>query len=138
MFLALCVVGYAVSFIGFGTFMNYVYPAIGYVGMLMIVVMLVWWVRERGAIQKETGRRFRILALLSLRLNPERRFGPKHQTILEEALEESVAEPAAVTGAIDQVVVEEILQGLAQTDGTSETGQTPPKGGPGSGTKPTR
>lgn len=100
-FLGCCVIGYVISFAGFGTLMNYAYPAIGYVGIVMILVVCVWWIRERGTIVEESGRRFRMRALLTLRDDPERRFSRAHETMLRTAAQESNVEPRTITGAID-------------------------------------
>lgn len=108
-FLLVCLIGYAVSFAGFGTLMSYAYPAIGYVGMVMIVIVCTWWVKERGTIVEETGRRFRMRALLTLRTDPSRRFSRKHAAMLDDVAEGSNVEPATITGAIE-LQVERLLE----------------------------
>lgn len=123
-FLVTCVAGYAVSFVGFGTLMNYVYPAIGYVGMVMIVVVLAWWIRQRAAIAQETGRRDRIRVMLRLRRNPARRFSGKHAARLDEIGEESNVEGKAITGAIDVEVLRD-LQKNSGGDSPSGAGSSP-------------
>jgi uncharacterized membrane protein YkvI len=109
-FLLTCAAGYAVSFVGFGTLMNYVYPAIGYIGIVMIAVVVGWWLRQRMVIQEETGRRYRIWALLSLRDDPARRFGTRHAAMLDEAAADSNVDPDVITGAIDLQVLEDLGQ----------------------------
>lgn len=66
-FLGICVLGYVISLVGFGTLMSVVYPVIGYVGMVLVVVMFIWWFRNREAIGVEAGRRTRIRALMTKR-----------------------------------------------------------------------
>jgi uncharacterized membrane protein YkvI len=105
-FLLTCVAGYAVSFVGFGTLMSYVYPAIGYIGMVMIVVVVGWWLKERVTIMQETGRRDRIRVMLALREQPGRRFSRKHAARLEEIVGRSNIEPATITDAIEIEVSE--------------------------------
>lgn len=104
-FLGTCVAGYLVSLVGFGTLMSYAYPAIGYVGMLMVLVMMVWWIRSRPQIAHETGRRDRIRALLTLRHTPGKRFSERHERQLKRAAHDSSADDDVVTGAIDAEVV---------------------------------
>lgn len=112
-FLGTCVAGYFVSLVGFGTLMSYVYPAIGYVGMIMVLVMLAWWFRRRRQIAIETSRRDRIRALLTLRAAPDRRFPQGHERRLERAAHESTADDNAVTEAIDT----EVVRGLGTDHG---------------------
>ena len=53
-------VGFVLSFLGFKNLVGYVYPVLGYIGLLLIVVMLVAWFRARGRINDESARRVRI------------------------------------------------------------------------------
>lgn len=115
----------AVSFAGFGTLMSFAYPAIGYVGIVMIVIVCAWWLKERGTIEEETGRRFRMRALLTLRTDPSRRFSRKHAAMLHDVAEESNIEPETITGAIE-LEVERILEhehALEQTAGEEPAGR---------------
>ncbi|ALC05496.1 hypothetical protein CDES_05295 [Corynebacterium deserti GIMN1.010] len=59
-------VGFVLSFVGFRNLVGYVYPILGYIGLLLIAVMIVAWVRGRVRIYKETERRMRIVDLLEI------------------------------------------------------------------------
>lgn len=85
-FLATCLAGYAVSFIGFDALMNSVYPAIGYVGMFMAAALLVAWVRRRTSIARESGRRLAIRDLLT----PPGRSEPDDADVQEAAQESNI------------------------------------------------
>ncbi len=58
--------GFVLSFVGFKELVGYVYPILGYVGLLLIAVMLVAWVRGRVRIYRESERRMRIVDLLQI------------------------------------------------------------------------
>lgn len=103
-FLVGCLVGYAVSFLGFSTLMNYVYPAIGYIGMFMVGVMIVAWVRHRTRIGQETARRLRMRVLLRSRHDPKRRYSKRHAAMLDEVAGECVADDERLIEAIDRDV----------------------------------
>lgn len=104
-FIVLCLVGYALSFVGFSTLMSLLYPIIGYVGMFMMAVFVIWSLRRRVQIVKETGRRDRIRALLTLREDPRRTYTQGHEKSLKRYAGESVADDDAITGAIDVEVI---------------------------------
>lgn len=106
-FLVTCVVGYAVSFIGFDTLMTYVYPVIGYIGMVMIVVMTVGWLRSRSEIMEETTRRARLRALLRLRQAPDKEFAQGHEQRIKRAAHDSPAQDKDLTEAIDSELRED-------------------------------
>lgn len=58
---ATVLVGFALSFFGFRTLVGYVYPVLGYIGLLLIVVMLVAWIRRYRYIAAESDRRLRLV-----------------------------------------------------------------------------
>ena len=109
-FLGLCVVGYLVSLIGFGTLMSVVYPAIGYVGMVLVVVMFVWWFRNRKQIGAESGRRTRIRALMTKRDDDSKDFSRYNETQLREATHDSPADDDVLTGAIETQVKHDLAE----------------------------
>lgn len=63
-------IGFALSFIGFADLVGWVYPVLGYLGLVLAVVMGVAWFRGRENIQSETGRRERLAELAETQLNP--------------------------------------------------------------------
>lgn len=60
------VLGFILSFVGFQNLIGWVYPVLGYIGLLLIAVMLVAWLRGRGRISEEASRRGRISRLLAV------------------------------------------------------------------------
>lgn len=107
-FVGVTLIAFAVSFVGFGDLMNVVYPALGYLGIALAVVLIVWWVAHRRRIAAESGLRLRLRALLRLREHPEKTFTAQHAVLLQEVVDESVAAPDAVTEAVEEEVVQAI------------------------------
>lgn len=64
-------VGFALSFIGFADLVGWVYPVLGYLGLVLAVAMGVAWFRDRRSIQEETQRRERLAELAQAQLDPE-------------------------------------------------------------------
>lgn len=81
--------GYGMSFFGFKTLMNYVYPILGYMGMFMVVVLVFAWFRSLSKIRDESVRRERIKSLLRLKLHPEEKYDEKHDDVIGRELVES-------------------------------------------------
>lgn len=63
-YIVLVLVGFALSFLGFQNLIGWVYPILGYIGLLLIAVMLVAWLRGRSRINAEASRRKRIFQLV--------------------------------------------------------------------------
>ncbi|AWB81184.1 hypothetical protein C3B44_01535 [Corynebacterium yudongzhengii] len=60
-YLATVLVGFGLSFFGFTTLVGYVYPVLGYLGLVLIAVMIVAWVRRYRYIASESDRRLRLV-----------------------------------------------------------------------------
>ena len=88
-FLITCLVGYGVSFVGFETLMTYVYPVIGYVGIVMVATLMVWWGKHRKDIAAETAVREDIYDLVKRREDPEQDFGSSEKQELQSKLDDS-------------------------------------------------
>ena len=111
-FFAGCLVSYAVSFVGFSTLMEFVYPAIGYLGLIMIVTLVVAWVTHREPIEEETVRRGRMRRLVLRRRHPRRPYGRPDESALEDAAEESPADHDKIIEVLERDVVKDIEQDL--------------------------
>ena len=126
-FAGVTLLAFAVSFVGFGDLMNVVYPALGHLGIVLALVLLVWWLTHRRQISAESGLRLRLLALLRLREHPEKTFTAQHAVQLQEAVGDSVAAPDAVTEALE----DEVAQVLEEDDALTSGGARPgPDAGP--------
>ena len=62
---AFALAGFAISFMGFRQLVAVMYPIIGYLGMLMLVVLVVASYRKKAKIRKE--KEIEIISCLSLR-----------------------------------------------------------------------
>lgn len=111
-FLGLCAVGYGVSFIGFDTLMTYVYPVLGYLGLVLVVVLVSWWVKSRKQFPQESERRERIHDLEEQREDPDRDFDGGDQSELDQALDDSEAD----SDRLETVVTGEISASTADPD----------------------
>ncbi len=84
-----CLLGFAVSFAGFKTLMVYVYPVLGYIGIIMVAVLVVGWFKSLSEIKDESIRRARISALLNLKLHPDKEYEEGYDDLIGDELEAS-------------------------------------------------
>ncbi|MBX8995792.1 hypothetical protein HCH15_06295 [Corynebacterium testudinoris] len=88
-FIAACLIGYGLSFFGFRDLVSYVYPVLGYLGILMIAVLSYAWFRGRNKVSAEGERRLRARQLLARKLDPRKRYTKKNQAELRRLARES-------------------------------------------------
>ncbi|AGF71331.1 YkvI family membrane protein [Corynebacterium halotolerans] len=88
-FIAACLIGFGLSFFGFKDLVSYVYPALGYLGILMVVVLATAWLRGRSKLSEEGRRRVRARDLLQRKMDPRLRYTKRHQKELAKLTRES-------------------------------------------------
>ena len=103
-----CVVGFILSFIGFKQLVSSVYPILGWIGLLMIAVMVISWITQRDKITSESDRRVRARTLVKRRLDPREHFTKKNERELRKLAAASNME----TEEFVEVVAEEIHEEL--------------------------
>ncbi|QNQ89775.1 hypothetical protein GP475_03260 [Corynebacterium poyangense] len=74
-------IGFVISFVGFSNLIGYVYPALGYIGILIMSIMAWAWWKNRANLESETELRRRARELLI------KRFEDKEHLTLEEKAE---------------------------------------------------
>ncbi|AIT62215.1 hypothetical protein [Corynebacterium doosanense] len=74
-FTVITLAGFALSFFDFAVLVNNVFPVLGWLGVLLILVLVATWLlRWRGRINEESRRRARVEELVSRKLDPEEEF----------------------------------------------------------------
>lgn len=86
-YVVVTVIGFGLSFIGFSTLVSYVYPVLGYIGLLLIAVMTWAWLRGRNQIGEESMRRELLNTLLGRR--DRGRLAPEEERDYRQAVAES-------------------------------------------------
>lgn len=84
--------GYALSFLGFKQLISIMYPILGYIGMVMLVVLLSAWIREKSNVQDEKHLRRRMISLISKKYDDDKKFTKKDKVEYQQLGEESVVE----------------------------------------------
>lgn len=108
-YIAFCLVGVVLSMVGFKNLVSVLYPILGYVGLLLIAVLIAANVRMRHRIRAEIERRETIRGLLVRKLHPRKAFTRTHATALNQAVAESPAESEVLHDNIIGEVVDELV-----------------------------
>ena len=103
-----CIVGFVLSFVGFQTLVSNVYPILGYLGLLMIVVMVFNRIKNGSKLSDESDRRMRAHELVSRRLDPRKRFTKKNERELRKLAAASNMETTEFVTNIAEEIHEEL------------------------------
>lgn len=103
-----CVVGFILSFIGFKKLVSSVYPILGWIGLLMIAVMVITWITQRDKITSESDRRVRARTLVKRRLDPREHFTKKNERELRKLAAASNMETEEFVDTVAEEIHEEL------------------------------
>ena len=109
-FIAACVIGFVLSFVGFQQLVSTVYPILGYLGILLIAVMTLAWVRGIPKLRKEGDRRRRALELTRKKMDPAERFTKNDERELEYITEKSNVDNEELSEALEEEVAQELAE----------------------------
>ncbi len=101
-YVATVLVGFVLSFVGFRQLVANVYPALGYLGLVLIAVLGTGWLRRRTQISAEAARRLRLRRLAVRRLDPRREFTDEHAAEVRTLSRESNLPDADLHDALFQ------------------------------------
>lgn len=101
---ASCLVGFVLSFIGFQKLIGFVYPLLGYLGLFLIVVVTVAWLRGRSKMSVEQRVRLEALDLMRRKKDPNLRFSVAQQRDLERLLAASSVSSELLEEALEKEV----------------------------------
>ncbi|MHA5282011.1 YkvI family membrane protein [Corynebacterium sp. CQ3829_602738] len=108
-FISACLIGFVLSFVGFQQLVSTVYPILGYLGLLLIVVMTIAWVRGIPKLRKEGDRRRRALELTRKKMDPAERFTKNDERELEYITAKSNVDSEELSEALEEEVAQELL-----------------------------
>lgn len=100
--------GFALSFLGFKKLMAILYPILGFLGLALIIILILAWIKERDSIKSENKKRDKISDLTRKKLDDDEDFTRKDKEKLEKLAEESIIDNDKIKEAVEEEVEEEL------------------------------
>ena len=100
--------GFALSFMGFKKLMALLYPILGFLGLILIIILIVAWFKERDSIKSENKKRDQMSDLTRKKLDDDEDFGKKDREKLNRLAEASIIENDKIKEAVEEEVEEEL------------------------------
>lgn len=98
--------GYACSFMGFKKLIGLMYPILGYMGILLLFVLLIGWIKERGDIISEKFFRRKMIRISLKKQNPLKEVSKEEKKLFNKLGEISSAEAESLKKDIHEVAAE--------------------------------
>ncbi len=105
----ICVVvaGYICSFAGFKQLVSLMYPVLGYIGILLLLVLLSAWIREKQNIHKEKKIRRKMIEVATKKYDDDQEYTNKDKKLFKQLAEESILDANDIKQEVKEVVKEE-------------------------------
>ena len=100
--------GFGLSFLGFKKLMAILYPILGYLGLILILILIGAWIRERSEIKSEIKKRKKLTRLTRKKLDDDEEFSKKDDEKLDKLAEASIIDDKRIKKAVAEEVAEEL------------------------------
>lgn len=100
------IAGYICSFAGFKQLISIMYPILGYIGLLLLLVLLAAWIREKQNIMKEKRLRRKMIKLEAKKYDDDQEYTVKDKKLFKKLAEESIIDNADIKKEVREVVME--------------------------------
>lgn len=101
-------IGFTLSFLGFKELMGVLYSILGYLGDILVVVLVIAWLKGREEIKKENEKRDKLTDLTRKKYTEDKDFNKEDVKNLENFAESSIIENEKIKKAVEEEIHEEI------------------------------
>ncbi len=101
--IAVVAAGYAASFMGFKKLIGVMYPIIGWLGVALLVVLAVGWLRERSAVLREENLRRKLIRVLVRKHADDLEYTDEHRAQARTLAQASVVDGAELRRETDTI-----------------------------------
>ena len=105
----ICVViaGFICSFAGFRQLVSIMYPILGYIGILLLLVLLSAWIREKQNIYREKKIRRKMIEVAAKKYDDDQEYTKKDKRLFRKLAEASILDDEDIKQEVKEVVKEE-------------------------------
>lgn len=108
--IGIVVAGYICSFAGFKNLISLMYPFLGYIGIVLLLVLLVTWVRKKQHIYREKMIRRKMISVEAKKYDENEEYTLKDKKLFAKLGEQSVLNAEDIKQEVKDVVREEIAK----------------------------
>lgn len=102
--------GYGLSFMGFKELVSIMYPLLGYIGFLMLIILAIAWIKERTNIKSEKYLRRKMIRLISKKYDDEQEYTKKDKEKFNQLGEDSIVDAQDIKSDIKELLKDELSE----------------------------
>lgn len=101
-------VGYLLSFMGFKKLVSVMYPILGYIGFMMLIILAIAWVKEKSNIRNEKSIRRKMIRLITKKYDDEQEYTQRDKAKFQKLGEDSIIDTQSIKSDINNLVKEQL------------------------------
>ena len=101
-------VGYLLSFMGFKKLVSVMYPILGYIGFMMLIILAIAWVKEKSNIRDEKSIRRKMIRLITKKYDDEQEYTQRDKAKFQKLGEDSIIDTQSIKSDINNLVKEQL------------------------------
>ena len=102
--------GYGLSFMGFKELVSIMYPLLGYIGFLMLIILALAWIKERTNIKSEKYLRRKMIRIISKKYDDEQEYTKKDKEKFNQLGEDSIVDAQDIKSDIKELLKDELSE----------------------------
>ena len=101
-------VGYLLSFMGFKKLVSVMYPILGYIGFMMLIILAIAWIKEKSNIRDEKSIRRKMIRLITKKYDDEQEYTQRDKAKFQKLGEDSIIDTQSIKSDINNLVKEQL------------------------------
>ena len=101
------VLGYALSFMGFKKLVSVMYPILGYIGFMMLIILAIGWLKEKSNVRDEKSIRRKMIRLITKKYNDDQEYTKVDKAKFQKLGEDSIVDTQSIKSDINDLVKEQ-------------------------------
>ena len=92
---------------GFKKLVSIMYPILGYIGFIMLMVLLIGWIKERSNVRDEKFLRRKMIRLITKKYDDEQEYTKADKEKFQKLGEDSIVDTKSIKSDIKDLVKEQ-------------------------------
>ena len=106
--IGMVILGYVLSFMGFKGLVSIMYPILGYIGFIMLIILIIGWLKEKSNIRDEKSLRRKMIRLITKKYDDDQEYTKVDKAKFQKLGEESIVDTESIKSDINDLIKDEL------------------------------
>ena len=106
--IGMVILGYVLSFMGFKGLVSIMYPILGYIGFIMLIILIIGWLKEKSNIRDEKSLRRKMIRLITKEYDDDQEYTKVDKAKFQKLGEESIVDTESIKSDINDLIKDEL------------------------------